>query len=299
MFGHLTKGAAAVVIIVALALVSGATFIVQQTQYSLVFRFGQIARAPITEPGLYFKVPFVENIVTVDKRILDLDLPVQSVLSSDRQNLEVDAFLRYKVKDPLKFLQTVSTVVGANQRLSSFTNSAMRNVLANATFPAIIRTERALLMNRIQEEINHQAEAIGVEVVDLRLTRVDLPQSNSQAVYDRMRTERQQEAADLRANGNQQATTIRAKADRDVTVIVADASSTGETLRGQGDAERNAIFAEAFNRDPEFFTFYRSMQAYETSLKGSDTRMVISPKSDFFRYFGTPTGQKNGEKAAP
>lgn len=298
MFGHITKGVAAVIIIAAVALVSGATFIVQQTQYALVFRFGQIARAPITQPGLYVKVPFVENVVTVDKRILDLDLPVQAVLSADRQNLEVDAFLRYRVKDPLKFLQTVSSVAGANQRLSSFTNSAMRNVLANATFPAIIRTDRAQLMNRIQEEINHQSDAIGVEVIDLRLTRVDLPQANSEAVYGRMRTERQQEAADLRANGAQQATTIRARADRDVIVLEAEATSKAEATRGEGDATRNAIFADAFNRDPEFFAFYRSMQAYEASLKGSDTRMVLSPKADFFRYFGDPSGQKSGAKAA-
>ncbi len=174
------KSTAGIIIAAAIFIASGALFVVQQTQYALVFRFGQIVRNPITEPGLNVKLPFVENVVTVDKRILDLDLPVQTILSSDRQNLEVDAFARYRVKDPLRFLQTVNNIAGANVRLSSFTNSTMRSVLANATFAAIIRTDRAALMNRIQDELNKQAETIGVEIIDLRLTRVDLPPANSQ-----------------------------------------------------------------------------------------------------------------------
>jgi membrane protease subunit HflC len=229
-----------------------------------------------------------------DKRVLDLDLPVQTLLSADRQNLEVDAFTRYRIVDPLKFYQAVGSIALANQRLSSFTNSVMRNVLASASRDAIVRTDRANLMNRIQEDVNTQAGSLGIEMIDVRLTRVDLPAANSQAVYQRMRTEREREAADLRANGQQQAQTIRARAERESTVIRAEANRQAEQLRGQGDADRNRILAEAFGQDPDFFAFYRSMQAYEVGFKSGDTRFVLSPNSDFFRYFNDASGQRNG-----
>ena len=210
-----------VVVLLGLAaiLFYASTFVVSQTQQALVLQFGRV-RAVANEtgknaPGLYFKWPFIENVVTLEKRVLDLDLPVQTILSADRQNLEVDAFARYRISNPLQFFQTVGAVPVANQRLGSFVNSSMRNVLANASRDAIVRTERAHLMNRIQEDVNRQAQNLGVEIIDLRLTRVDLPASNSQAVYQRMQTERQREAADLRANGQQQAATIRARAERD------------------------------------------------------------------------------------
>ena len=174
----------------------------------------------------------------------------------------------------------------------------MRNVLANASRDAIVRTERSTLMNRIQDDVNRQAGSLGIEMIDVRLTRVDLPAANSQAVYQRMRTEREREAADIRANGQQQAQTIRARAEREATIIRAEANQRAEELRGQGDADRNRILAEAFGQDPEFFSFYRSMQAYETGLKASDTRLVLSPDSDFFRYFNDPTGQR-GRGATP
>jgi modulator of FtsH protease HflC len=266
-------------------------FIVQQTQYALVLRFGAVQSA-ISEPGLKFKMPLVDNVTFFEKRVLDLDLPVQTLLSADRQNLEVDAFTRYRIVDPLRFYQAVGNIALANQRLQSFTNSAMRNVLAGASRDAIVRTERSNLMERIQEDVNRQALNLGIEMIDVRLTRVDLPAANSQAVYQRMRTEREREAADLRANGNQQAQTIRARAERDATIIRAEANQRAEELRGQGDADRNRILAEAFGRDPEFFSFFRSMQAYETGLKTGDTRLVLSPDSDFFRYFNDPTGQR-------
>jgi membrane protease subunit HflC len=178
----------------------------------------------------------------------------------------------------------------------------MRNILASASRDAIVRTERADLMNRIQSDVNRQAGSLGIEMIDVRLTRVDLPAANSQAVYQRMRTEREREAADLRANGQQQAQTIRAKAEREATIIRAEANQRAEELRGQGDADRNRILAEAFGRDPEFFSFFRSMQAYETGLKAGDTRLVLSPDSDFFRYFNDPAGRRNGggaTQAAP
>jgi membrane protease subunit HflC len=274
-------------------------FVVQQTQYALVLRFGAV-RADIREPGLHFKVPFIENVLYFDKRVLDLDLPVQTVLSADRQNLEVDAFTRYRIIDPLRFFQAAGTVTLANQRLTSFTNSALRNVLASASRDAIVRTERPQLMNRIQEDVNRQARSLGIELIDLRLTRVDLPAANSQAVYQRMRTEREREAADLRANGQQLAQTIRARAEREATVIRAEANRQAEQLRGQGDAEKNRILAEAFSKDPDFFSFFRSMQAYEAGLRAGDTRMVLSPNSDFFRYFNDASGRAgNGGAAAP
>jgi modulator of FtsH protease HflC len=292
----LVLGIIAAIAVFALA---NAFFVVQQTQHAIVLRFGQVVREPISEPGLYFKLPFVDNVVTLDKRVLDLDLPVQSVLSTDRQNLDVDAFARYRITQPLRFFQTVRTVPNANARLASFVNSSMRNVIAGTTLSALIRTDRGTLMNRIQDEVNREAGTLGVEIIDLRLTRVDLPQVNQEAVFNRMTAERRQEAADLRATGTQQAVTIRARADREVVGILAEANRKGEELRGAGDAERNKIFAEAFGRDQDFFTFYRSMQAYENAMRQGDTRMVLSPSSDFFRYFGDATGRRNGVTAAP
>jgi len=269
------------------------TFIVQQTEQALVLQFGRV-RSVIAAPGLYLKLPFVETVVILEKRVLDLDLPVQTVLSADRQNLEVDAFARYRINDPLRFFQSVNNVPLANQRLTSFVNSSMRNVLASASRDAIVRTQRVGLMNQIQDDVQRQAQNIGLEVIDLRLTRVDLPAANSQAVYQRMQTERQREAADLRANGQQQAQTIKARAEREATVLRAEANRQSETLRGQGDAEKNRILADAFGRDPDFFTFFRTMQAYEAGLKPGETRIVMSPDSEFMRYFNSPTGRRDG-----
>ncbi|CAO4154968.1 protease modulator HflC [Methylorubrum aminovorans] len=271
-------------------------FTVGQMQQALVLQLGRVRDVlnPVgqNKPGLYFKVPFTDSVVLFDKRVLDLDLPVQTLLTADRQNLEVDAFARYRIVDPLKFYQSVGTIALANQRLASFTNSALRNVLARTSRDAIVRTERSDLMNTIQEDVNRQAKGLGVEIVDLRMTRVDLPAKNSQAVYDRMTSERKKEATDIRANGDQAATLIRAKADRDVVVILAEANQKQEELRGQGDADKNRILAEAFGQDADFFAFYRSMQAYEHALKGQDTRLVVSPGSDFFRYFNDPQGRR-------
>ncbi|AWN34510.1 protease modulator HflC [Methylobacterium radiodurans] len=290
----LRTGLAVIAAAIAVALYAS-VFTVGQMQQALVLQFGRV-RAVLNQtgedrPGLYFKIPFMENVVLFDKRVLDLDLPVQTLLTADRQNLEVDAFARYRITDPLRFYQSVNNIALANQRLASFTNSALRNVLARSTRDAIVKTERTRLMNEIQEDVNRQAQALGIQIVDLRMTRVDLPAANSSAVYKRMKTEREREAADIRANGDQIAATIRAKADRDVTVLLAEAQQTAEKLRGQGDADKNRILAEAFGKDADFFAFYRSMQAYETGLKGPETRLVISPNSDFFRYFSDPQGR--------
>jgi modulator of FtsH protease HflC len=303
MNGNALRTAAVALVAIAALLLYASAFTVSQTQQALVLQFGRVRtvlnQAGTDKPGLYFKIPFFETVVLFEKRLLDLDLPVQTILSTDRQNLEVDAFARYKISDPLRFYQAVSTIQTANQRLSSFTNAAMRNVLASATRDAIVRTQREGLMNRIQEDVNRQAKNLGIEIIDLRLTRVDLPAANSQAVYGRMQTERQREAADLRANGEKDAATIKARADRDVTVLLAEANQKADTLRGEGEADRNRILAQAFGQDPDFFAFYRSMQAYEKGLTGSDTRLVISPNSDFFRYFNDPQGRPRAAAGAP
>jgi membrane protease subunit HflC len=290
-----------VLVAVAILVVVGfaSTFVVQQTQQALVLRFGGV-RKVVSEPGLYFKVPLIENVVLLDRRILDLDMPVQEVIAADQKRLVVDAYARYRILDPLRFYQTVSSVFGANNRLSSIVNSTLRSVLADATFAAIVRTERAALMKRISEEVNQQARDLGITVVDVRLRRVDLPEQNSQAVFQRMQTERQREATDIRAQGTQMAQGIRARADRDVTVIIAEANRRSEELRGHGDAEKNRILAEAYSRDPDFFAFYRSMQAYETALRAGETRLVLSPNSEFFRYFSNPQGDEPaGSPPAP
>jgi len=276
-------------------------FTVYQTQQAVVLRFGAV-RQVITEPGLYIKAPFIDVVLPVEKRVLDLDIPAQTVLSSDRQNLEVDAFARYRINDALRFYQAVNNEQNANARLQSFVNAAMRNTLANASFPEIIRTNRVELMQRIASTVNRQANDLGMEVIDVRLTRVDLPPANSEAVFRRMQTERQREAADLRAQGAQRAQAIRARADRDVVVLLAEATRTAEELRGAGDADRNRILADAFGRDPDFFAFYRSMQAYEIALRSTpeaDTRLVLSPDSDFFRYFGSAAGRAVTERGVP
>lgn len=267
-----------------------ATFIVEQRQQALVLRFGAV-RTVAAQPGLYFKLPLVENVVYFDRRILDLDLPAQEVIASDQKRLVVDSYARYRIIDPLRFYQTVISIAGANNRLGSIVSSTVRSVLGDATFTDVVRTEREALMRQIRERANTAAAGLGVEVVDVRLRRVDLPDQNSQAVFDRMKTERQREATDLRAQGSQQGLSIRARADRDVTVIVADATRKSDELRGAGDAEKNRILAEAYGQDADFFAFFRWMQTYENTLKAGDTRMILSPSSDVLRYFNGPMGQ--------
>lgn len=292
---------AAVVAGIVLVVLYSAAFVVPQTAQALVFQFGKIARPPITEPGLYWKIPFIQSVVEIDKRILDLELPSQEVIAADQKRLVVDAFTRYRVTDPLRFFQSVGNVAGGNIRLTSIVNSTVRTVLADAAFSAVVRTDRTGLMQKIRDDVNRQAGGLGIEVVDVRLRRADLPEQNSQAVFQRMQTERQREAADIRAQGSQLSQTIRARADRDVTVLRAEATRKADELRGNGEAERNRVLAEAFGQDPSFFSFYRSMQAYEASMRAGDTRLVLSPDGEFFRYFGqsratAPNGQKDQQR---
>jgi membrane protease subunit HflC len=283
-------GVIAVLVALAAIAVYSSIFFVHQTQQALVLRFGEPRRV-IIEPGLQYKAPFIDTVILIDKRILDLDNPPQEVIASDQKRLVVDAFARYRIIDPLKFYQSVATVEGANSRLLPVLNSSMRRVLGESTFIEVVRDDRSDLMGRIKDGMNAEAKNnFGIEVVDVRLRRADLPDANSQAVYQRMQTERQREAAEIRAQGNQASQAIRAKADRDVTVIIAEATSKGEQLRGEGDGLRNKIFADAYKQDQDFFAFYRSIQAYELGLTKEGTRMLLSPDSDFFRYFQNPSG---------
>jgi membrane protease subunit HflC len=293
-------GVILVLALAALVIVYSSLFMVYQTQQALVVRLGQVVRV-VSEPGLNAKIPFIDTVIAIDKRILDLEAPAQEVIASDQKRLVVDAFARYRIQDPLRFFQTLGSKSAADSQLAILLNSALRRVLGEATFIQLVRDQREQLMGRIRDLINHEAAGYGIEVVDARIRRADLPEQNSQAVYQRMQTARQREAAEYRAQGQQQAQEIRSRADREVTVLVAEATAKSEQLRGEGDATRNQIFADAFNKDPDFFAFYRSMQAYETGLKANDTRLLLKPDSNFFRYFNNPSGKPPapGAPAAP
>jgi len=271
-------------------------FTVQQTEQTIVLQFGKPVDV-VRDPGLHFKAPW-NSVINIDKRILDLENPSQEVIASDQKRLVVDAFARYRIKDALRFYQSVGSIQAANLQLTSLLNAALRRVLGEVNFIIVVRDEREKLMGRIREQLDHEADGYGIEVVDVRIRRADLPEQNSQAVYQRMQTERQREAAEFRAQGGQKAQEIRSKADREATVIIAEANSTAEQTRGVGDAERNRLFAEAYGKDADFFAFYRSMTAYENGLRSSDTRFLLRPDSDFFRYFSNPSGKTATETPA-
>jgi len=304
----LAGGVIAVLLIVAVVVGYSTFFTVSQTQQALVVRLGKPVRV-IIDPGLNAKVLLIDSVIYIDKRLLNVESPAQEITLSSQDNssraelvgerLVVDAFVRYRVIDPLKYYQTVGAS-GADAQLSILLNSALRTVLGAATLTDVVRDRRQELMVKMRDQINIKSQPYGIEIVDVRIRRADLPPKNSQAVYQRMQTERQREAAEFRAQGSQKSQEIRAKADRDVTVLLAEASSRAEQIRGQGDSERNRIFADAYGRDPDFFAFYRSMQAYEKSMQRSDTRLVLKPNTDFFRFFADPSGQPQPEaQAAP
>jgi membrane protease subunit HflC len=265
-------------------------FTVSQTEQVLVVRLGEPVRV-VTEPGLNFKAPFIDTVISIDKRILDLENPSQEVIASDQKRLVVDAFARYRIKNALRFYQSIGSIQAANIQLTTLLNAALRRVLGEVTFIQVVRDEREGLMARIRDQLDKEADGYGIQVVDVRIRRADLPEQNSQAVYQRMQTERQREAAEFRAQGGQKAQEIRSKADREATVIIADANSTAEQVRGAGDGERNRLFAEAYGKDPDFFAFYRSMTAYENGLKSNDTRFLLRPDSDFFKFFSNSSGK--------
>jgi membrane protease subunit HflC len=260
-------------------------FIVKEINQAIVLQFGDPKKI-ITTAGLQFKIPFIQNVVYLDRRILSLDPPPAEVIASDQKRLIVDAYARFKIIDPLKFYISVGDERVARSRLATIINSRIRSVLGKQSLATLLSEERSGQMAIIQEGVNIEAEKFGITIIDVRIKRADLPQANSEAIYKRMQTEREREAKEFRARGAEMAVTITSTADRKVTVILANAQKQSEIMKGEGDGIRNKIFADAFGQDPEFFSFYRAMQAYETALIGGDTTLILSPDSDFFKFFG-------------
>ncbi len=264
-------------------------YIVTPTHQALVLQFGEV-KGTVRTPGLQFKYPFVQNVIFLDKRILDLNMPPVEALASGKKRLVVDAFARYRIANPVAFYQNLNNVNEANQRLSTFLQSSLRTELAKATFSQIVRDDRSDLMEKIRKDVSASAAQLGIEVVDVKIRRADLPEENSQVVYSRMQSERQREATEIRAKGEEEGRRIRSRAEREATIIKANAQRDAEILRGDGDAERSGIFAEAYNKDRDFFSFFRSMRAYEVGLKDGDTSLVLSPNAQFFKFFNSASG---------
>jgi membrane protease subunit HflC len=260
-------------------------FIVKEIDQAIVLQFGNPKKI-ITEAGLKFKLPFIQNVVFIDKRILNLDNAPEEVIAADQKRLIVDAFARFQIVDPLKFYISVGNERVARSRLSTIINSRIRGVLGTQELSTLLSKERAKQMAIIQNDVNEEAKSFGIKIIDVRIKRADLPQANSEAIYKRMQTERQREAKEFRAEGAEIAAKITSTADKDVTVLLANANKQSQIFKGEGDGQRNKIFADAYGKDPEFFGFYRAMQAYETALIGGDTSLILSPDSDFFKFFG-------------
>lgn len=275
--------AGAVVVIVAIILLFTVPFIVDQTEQALVLSFGQPVRL-VEHAGLGFKEPW-QSVVSYDKRLLDYEPPAEEVIAADQKRLVVDAYCRFKIVNPLLFYQTMGSEVIARTRLNSIISDSLRRVIGGVELQAVVSSSRAAIMRQIRDEVNAQAKGFGIDVVDVRIRRADLPEENSKAIYDRMIAERQREAAQYRAQGAQQAQEIRAEADKERIEIIATAQKQGQILRGEGDADSTRIYAQAFEQDPNFFAFYRSLEAYRQSLDGANTTFVLSPQSEFFKYF--------------
>jgi len=278
--------------VVVLAVVTyQAVFVVQEINQAIVLQFGDPKKI-ITKPGLNFKIPFIQNVVYLDRRVLNLDNPPEEVIAADQKRLIVDAFARFKIVDPLKFYISVGDERVARSRLATIINSRIRSVLGTQQLATLLSTDRAVHMATIQNDVNTEAQNFGITIVDVRIKRADLPQANSEAIFKRMQTEREREAKEFRAQGAEMAAKITSTADKEVTVILANANKQSEIMKGEGDGRRNKIFADAFGRDPQFFAFYRAMQSYEKALIGGDTSLILSPDSDFFKFFGKTGANK-------
>ena len=260
-------------------------FVVKEINQAIVLQFGDPKKI-ISKPGLQVKIPFIQNVVFIDRRILSLDPAPEEVIASDQKRLIVDAYARFKIVDPLKFYISVGDERVARSRLATIINSRLRSVLGKQSLATLLSEDRSKQMDIIQTDVNTEAEKFGIQIIDVRIKRADLPQANSEAIYKRMQTEREREAKEFRAKGAEMAVTITSTADKEVTVLLANAKKQSEIMKGEGDGQRNKIFAEAFGKDPEFFAFYRAMQAYEKALIGGDTSLILSPDSDFFKFFG-------------
>ena len=273
-------------------LVLSATYIVYQSEQAIVLQFGEPIRV-VREPGLKFKVPFVQNVVFYDARLLNLDPPAQEVVLNDKKRLDVDSFTRYKIIDPLKFYQTVRTENQARGKLAEIVNSSLRKVLGRITLTELLSEQRTQIMSDISNTVKKDAEAIGVSVADVRIRRADLPREVMQAINDRMKTERQRDAKEFRAKGQQEAQNIRAKADKEATIIVAEAEKNAQITRGEGDKEAVRLWNQTVGQDVEFYDFYRSLDAYRKSLSDNATSLVLSPDSDFFKFFNKSMRKRN------
>ncbi|MCK4946524.1 MAG: protease modulator HflC [Alphaproteobacteria bacterium] len=280
-----------VVALSALLLLGQSVFIVKETHQALVLQFGDPVEQH-TAPGLKFKIPFIQQITEFDKRVLDLDPPPEEVILADQKRLVVDTFARYRINNMLEFYKSLSTEAQANTRLNNIVNSTLRSVLGNSTLADLLSEKRAGLMGTLRQQVNESVKRFGIEIVDIRIGRADLPEQTSQAIYSRMRTERQREAAEFRAQGQEQAQEIRSKADKERTVLLAEAEQQSQLSRGKGDEGAIKIYAEAFKKDPEFYAFYRTMEAYRDSLPGENTTLVLSPDNDFLSYFKDQSGKR-------
>jgi len=272
-------------IIVVVVFLFQSVFIVQEINQAIVLQFGDPKKI-ITKAGLNFKLPFIQNVVFLDRRVLNLDNPPEEVIASDQKRLIIDAITRFQIVDPLKFYISVGNERVARSRLSTIINSRIRGVLGTQDLATLLSTERTKQMTIIRNDVNEEAKGFGIKIIDVRIKRADLPPANSDAIYKRMQTERQREAKEFRAQGAEIAAKITSTADKDVTVLLANAKKQSEIMKGEGDGQRNKIFADAFGQDPQFFAFYRAMQAYETALIGGETSLVLSPDSAFFKFFG-------------
>lgn len=259
-------------------------YILDQRQQAILLQFGEAIKL-IKEPGLKFKIPFIQRALFFDKRILNVYADDKEVIAKDQKRIIVNAFAKYRIIDPLKFYQSVLNERGARARINSVFESSLRQVLAEEPLVALLSIKRASIMDRISSLVNEQGKNFGVEVVDVRISRADLPTLNSNAIYRRMQTDREKEAKEFRAEGAEEAKRIRSRAEKERKILLAEADKKSEILRGEGDAQANATYAKAFSADPEFFLFYRSMQAYRKSLETDDTTLVISPDSGFFKFF--------------
>ncbi|NDF12442.1 MAG: protease modulator HflC [Proteobacteria bacterium] len=259
-------------------------FIVDQREQALVLQFGD-TKSVVKDSGLHFKIPFVQNVVKFDMRVLDHNASANEIIAADQKRLIVDAFVKYRIVDPLKFYQTVRRETIAEQRLDTFLDSSLREVLGSYPLSALLTGQRSEVMKKIAQAVGVKARGLGMEVVDVRIMRADLPQTNSEAIFKRMQTEREREAKEFRAKGAEDAQGIRSRADKERTIILAEAQKKAQILRGEGDAQAAQLFSSAFNRDPEFYSFYRTMQAYRASINKDDTSVVLSPDSEFMKYF--------------
>jgi len=286
------------VVIVVLGLVAyGSLFTVVQTQQAIVMQFGEPKRV-ITEPGLAWKIPLVQNVQYYEKRVLNLDPPPENILLSDQKRLIVDVFARYRIAEPLLFFQTVRSEDIARNRLGIIINGRLRQILGNTTLTAVLSTERTQILEDLKTNVDQETQRFGIELVDVRIRRADLPDETRESVYNRMRSEREREAAEFRAQGFEQAQRIQAAADREATVIKAEADRESSILRGQGEGRRTEILNEAYGQDPEFFNFYRTMEAYSAALNPESTYMVLSPDSEFFSFFNEAQGNRPPDAAA-